>query len=327
MSSTSTSGSSKTAREQSIDAAKDIAFGSVAGIVAKIVEYPFDTIKVRLQSQAHDRPLQYTGPLDCFRQSLSQNGISGLYRGVSAPLLGAAAEVSSLFMSYRVAQNVFKATLYPDTETLPLSVLVACGAISGAFSSFVLNPIELVKCRMQVPANVNGRQTQPSARSLIASIYKHNGIFGFWRGHTGTFLREVGGTAAYFGAYESVSAAFRQNATAPRLNNAAFGLAETDIERTIPVTLPVYQQMIAGAAAGMSYNFLFYPADTIKSTVQTRHVGPGACSSTSFWSEGKAIWQRQGIRGLYRGCGLTVCRSAPSSALIFSIYEALKTAF
>ncbi|MBE7182526.1 MAG: MC/SLC25 family protein [Terriglobus roseus] len=84
---------------QSKEALKDIAFGSIAGAVGKVIEYPFDTVKVRLQSQPDHLPLRYTGPLDCFRQSLAQDGLLGIYRGVSAPIFGAAVETSSLFLS------------------------------------------------------------------------------------------------------------------------------------------------------------------------------------------------------------------------------------
>ena len=86
---------------QAMNALQDILFGSVAGIVGKVIEYPFDTVKVRLQSQPDHLPLRYAGPLDCFKQSLQHEGFAGLYRGVSAPLVGAAVETSSLFFSVR----------------------------------------------------------------------------------------------------------------------------------------------------------------------------------------------------------------------------------
>ena len=86
-------------------------------------------------------------------------------------------------------------------------------------------------------------------------------------------------------------------------------------------------QMLAGAAAGMSYNFIFYPADTIKSRMQTEEVVADAGARRTFWSTGQALWKQHGLRGLYRGCGITVARSAPSSAFIFTIYEALRKAF
>ena len=67
-------------------------------MVGKVVEYPFDTVKVRLQSQSARR---YRGPLDCLRQSLARDGLGGLYRGISAPLVGAAVETGSLFVTVR----------------------------------------------------------------------------------------------------------------------------------------------------------------------------------------------------------------------------------
>ena len=84
---------------QGEEALKDVVCGSVAGVVGKYMEYPFDTVKVRLQSQPHHLPLQYNGPLDCFAKSLKQDGFLGIYRGISAPLVGAAVETSCLFFS------------------------------------------------------------------------------------------------------------------------------------------------------------------------------------------------------------------------------------
>jgi mitochondrial ornithine carrier protein len=284
-----------------------------AGIVGKVVEYPFDTVKVRLQSQPENLPLRYTGPLDCFKQSLQSGGINGLYRGVSAPLFGAAVETSSLFFSYRLAQNAVGKTLYEGkTKELPLQALVLCGAISGALTSILLTPIELVKCQMQAESGqpVN-RPKNPLA--VITSVYRHHGILGFWRGQLGTLIRETGGSAAWFGTYEGVSAVFRKKSNA--------SIHETGIP-------PIWQQLLAGASAGMSYNFIFYPADTIKSRMQTEEVAPILKGKKpTFLSVGQAIWKQQGIKGLYRGCGITVARSAPSSAFIFAIYESLRKWF
>lgn len=94
-------------------------------------------------------------------------------------------------------------------------------------------------------------------------------------------------------------------------------------------SLPIHQQLLAGAMAGMAYNFVFYPADTIKSRMQTEDIStarPGGARNT-FLSVGRDLWRDQGLKGLYRGCGITVGRAAPSSALIFTIYEGLKQNF
>lgn len=97
-----------TASGQGEEALKDVVCGSLAGIVGKYIEYPFDTVKVRLQSQPANLPLRYNGPLDCFKKSLQRDGFLGIYRGISAPLVGAAVETSSLFFSVRPSQEQIK---------------------------------------------------------------------------------------------------------------------------------------------------------------------------------------------------------------------------
>ncbi|KAL1582419.1 hypothetical protein WHR41_08936 [Cladosporium halotolerans] len=309
---------------QSAEAVKDVAFGSVAGMLGKIVEYPFDTVKVRLQSQPDHLPLRYTGPLDCFRQSIRNDGVGGLYRGVSAPLVGAAAETACLFFSYRVAQDVIRLVSVPKAtskteDKLPLSQLVMAGAMSGAITSLILTPIELVKCRMQVPLTssmdptLRNRTMGPLA--VIGDVYGREGLAGFWRGQLGTLLRETGGGAAWFGCYETFSLFFRQRA------QAATGEKDP--------SLPIWQSMLAGAGAGLGYNFSFYPADTIKSKMQTGELaslGPNGGRQT-FMDVGRTLYRTHGLKGLYRGCGITLLRSAPSSALIFTIYESLRAYF
>lgn len=292
-------------------------------MVGKYIEYPFDTVKVRLQSQPDGFPLRYTGPIDCFRQSLRQEGIQGLYRGISAPLLGAAIENSSLFFSYRLTQHLARDYAYGGQEKLPYTALLVCGAASGAFTSILLTPVELVKCKMQVPT---GQQQGKSLRPLaiVSAVFRTHGILGLWRGQLGTLIRETGGSASWFGGYEGVSALFRHY-WPPVPPQETVGMTDD------PPTLPIYQQMIAGATAGILYNFIFFPADTIKSRIQTEDIAAHSAKSgakmPSFWSVGKAVWRQHGLAGLYRGCGITVARSAPSSAFIFSIYEGLKAHF
>lgn len=214
-----------------------------------------------------------------------------------------------------------QATILPGVDPLPLGALVACGAISGAFTSLLLTPIELIKCKMQVPLDTRGPSSaRPRPLSLVAAIYRHHGVAGFWHGQTGTLIREMGGSAAWFGSYETISLAFRK---LRRQQQVTSGQKQDDT-----FSLPLYQQLLAGAVAGMSYNFIFYPADTIKSRMQTEEVGAIVRGQRkTFGSVGRALWNQHGLKGMYRGCGITVFRSAPSSALIFSIYEFLKQTF
>lgn len=120
----------------------------------------------------------------------------------------------------------------------------------------------------------------------------------------GTFLRETGGSAAWFGTYEYVSSFLKS--------------------RRSTSTVPAQDLMFSGACAGMAYNLVLFPADSIKSRMQTDAISEVRGSSRGFWEVGNEMWKYGGIRVFYRGCLITVLRAAPSSAVIFWTYENLK---
>ncbi|KAI8851937.1 putative mitochondrial ornithine carrier protein AmcA/Ort1 [Chytridium lagenaria] len=296
----------------------DLVFGSIAGIAGKLVEYPFDTIKVRLQTQ----PLEalegsgatFSGPLDCFLRTVRNEGFRGLYTGLSAPLVGSMIENSGLFFAYNQVQSVVRVVTSSSTNdaSAPLTIPQLClsGFLSGAIVSFVLTPVELVKCKLQVQGLHIGddKSTRPLYKGpvdILMKTYKARGFFGLYQGHTGTFLRESGGGAAWFGTYEYFCKLW----------------ISQDSKRKTKEDLSPWHLMGAGALAGMAYNITLFPADVIKSRQQTLE-GTGALRS-GFLQITSDLYRAQGIKGFYRGCGITVARSAPTSAVIFATYELL----
>ena len=53
-----------------VRAVKDITAGTVGGIAICIVGHPFDTLKVRLQTQPSGSQAIYSGLADCFKQTI-----------------------------------------------------------------------------------------------------------------------------------------------------------------------------------------------------------------------------------------------------------------
>ena len=60
--------------------------GTASGITKLIVGHPFDTIKVRMQIEGMNG--RFNGPLDCLKQTIRKEGIRGLYKGATPPLIG-----------------------------------------------------------------------------------------------------------------------------------------------------------------------------------------------------------------------------------------------
>lgn len=120
----------------------------------------------------------YRGFIDCITTTYRQVGLRGLYQGTTPALMANIAENSVLFMSYGFCQEVIRFTaglrsnatlrwvsgnviqsvveVYvsskkPTYASLYFSdVQKACaGSVASIFSSLVLCPTELVKCRLQ----------------------------------------------------------------------------------------------------------------------------------------------------------------------------------
>jgi ornithine carrier protein len=166
----------------------------------------------------------------------------------------------------------------------------------------------------------------PGPISVFMSVIRNTGLRGLWLGHTGTFIRETGGTAAWIGTKEYVASLL--------LARRSHHRSSTDMQ------LRPWESAFSGACAGAAFNLALFPADTVKSTIQTEEeLRPKSTSTVrglhsssiprkaTFGGTFMALYRAQGIRGLYAGCGITVARSIPSSAVIFLIYDGLKKYF
>jgi solute carrier family 25 (mitochondrial carnitine/acylcarnitine transporter), member 20/29 len=79
--------------------------GGFGGICAVLVGHPFDLVKVRLQTAEKGA---YTGAMDVVKKTLARDGFRGVYRGVTAPLIG----VTPMFaVSFWVSTILFPVNL------------------------------------------------------------------------------------------------------------------------------------------------------------------------------------------------------------------------
>ncbi|KAI8072560.1 mitochondrial carrier domain-containing protein [Gongronella butleri] len=292
---------------------EDVAFGSIAGMVGKVVEYPFDTIKVRLQTQPADHAT-FRGPLDCFATTVRRQGvIGGLYKGMTIPLIGAMLENATLFVGYRQLQRVIRLHTgqLDESVPLPMSQLLLASAGAGALASVVLTPVELIKCKLQIQLDTHHERYRGPWHVITHLWGQQHGLRAYYRGFVPTLVRESGATVCWFGPYEYTCHLC--------LQRKGKGASKKDLS---PAEL-----MLGGAMGGIGYNLSMFPVDSIKSQMQTDdELRPGS-APRSFKDVAREIYHQAGIRGFYRGCGITVARSAPTSAIIFMTYELLTQHF
>ncbi|KAL6940668.1 hypothetical protein ACO0QE_004581 [Hanseniaspora vineae] len=274
---------------------EDIICGSAAGALGKLIEYPFDTVKVRLQTSSHD---MFPDTLSVIKYTVQKEGlITGFYKGVGSPLVGAMMENAVLFVSYNQTYKMLDQNAPSLNE---LSKIVLSGGAAGSCASFVLTPVELVKCKLQV-SNIQNPNNTNTILSTIKDVVKSYGLKGLWKGQSSTFYRECIGGCMWFTTYEVLKT----------------HLASTTEDKK-PKT---WHSLFSGAMAGIAFNASTFPIDTVKSLVQIDH------HMTITRAIKETYAKQRGIQGFYRGLGITLVRAAPANAVVFYAYETFSSMF
>ena len=267
----------------------DILAGSAGGMTCKVFEYPLDTVKVQMQT-AGGTELAGLGAVSLLRHNMRVHGFLRLYHGIASPLAGSMAENAMLFVSFGLAQRLMHDG---PKETMSVPQTVAASLFAGVAVSTVLTPVELVKCRMQTLSEGAVRY-KSTADCLVRTLREEGLMHGLYRGHTSMLARECPGNVAWFGGYEI----------------GCWALTPKDGRRS---DLPPWAVCMSGALAGMLYWGVPFPADVVKSKIQTGTHGLPAGVEPTIARVFQHTLQEEGVRGLYRGCGITVTRAAPGN--------------
>uniref|UniRef100_A0A8C5WGV8 Mitochondrial ornithine transporter 1 n=1 Tax=Leptobrachium leishanense TaxID=445787 RepID=A0A8C5WGV8_9ANUR len=139
--------------------------GAMGGVACVFSGQPFDTAKVKMQAF----PTMYRGFFDCVRRTYKLDGLRGLYHGTTPALVANVAENAVLFACYGFCQNIVASCLgFSHTSQLGDLHKATAGSLASVFSSLVLCPTELVKCRMQTQHEMRlmGHKDIPRKRKL-----------------------------------------------------------------------------------------------------------------------------------------------------------------
>ncbi|GAA6008502.1 uncharacterized protein JCM10292_006945 [Rhodotorula paludigena] len=340
-----------------VSPALDFAAGTVAGIASLFTGHPFDTVKVRLQTQprparavqanaATEKPaeLYYRNAGHAFARVVREEGMAGLYKGV----LGVALMNASVFTSYKLAMNAMLSS--PDTEPT-LTQITAAGAASGVFTSVITTPIERLKI-LQQASSVGARSAQPSVVALVRS----HSLRSLYRGWSATLLRDFG-YGPYFLVYEYVarggnfglfsSGAAGEEGKRRRVKADLVDEVENEVHGSDgQAGAGAVRVLVAGGLAGIAGWGFTFPIDVVKTKIQaetlpsspsptipasTASIGtlparPRATDAT-LRSAFLATYREGGWRAFVAGLGPTLVRSVPVNMVTFAVFELVVSTF
>ncbi|RPB12130.1 mitochondrial carrier [Morchella conica CCBAS932] len=269
------------AAERQHSAYRGFVAGVFSGVGKLTVGHPFDTIKVRLQTSS---TTHFTGPLDCLRQTLQREGLRGLYKGASPPLVGWMFMDSLMLGSLSNYRSLIKTHFYPNHERLPLPAQGASGMLAGWTVSLIAAPVEHVKARLQVQYNARGNREGVKYRGpidCIKKLYGAHGLRGIYHGLCATLLFR---TFFFFwwGSYDLFS---RYLATHTSLSTPAINFW-------------------AGGLSAQMFWITSYPSDAVKQRIMTDDLD---CRRFRNWREAaKGVYREAGWRGYWRFVDCTI---------------------
>jgi solute carrier family 25 (mitochondrial iron transporter), member 28/37 len=258
---------------------------------------------------------------------VKQQGMIRLWRGASAMFVACIPSHAAYFSIYEWAKH----SLGANAEGHHPVRAAAAGVIATTLHDAILTPMDVVKQRLQL-----GYYT--GVTNCIRTIVKEEGVTAFYRSYPTTVAMNVPYAAVVVATNESMKKILNPSGN---------------------MNLPVY--LLSGAVAGAAAALFTNPLDVVKTRLQTQRCRPlissarMASSSSSnvatvlqrsppqFLVAGistkasaaveysgpldvvRKIWASEGASGFFRGARARVMVHAPSMAISWSTYEAVKS--
>ncbi|XP_042905152.1 solute carrier family 25 member 32 [Parasteatoda tepidariorum] len=282
--------------------------GISGGVCSTLVLHPLDLLKIRFavdDGQLKTRP-NYRSLGNAVSTIIRDEGIRGLYKGVTPNCWGAGASWGLFFLfyepikSYMAYSSDSKITLGPGSHML-------AAALAGITTTFITNPIWVVKTRMciQYQPSFSASSLPPSKHyngmlDALTKIYRHEGIFGMYKGFVpGIFGVSHG--ALHFMAYEELK----------KMCNKFY-------HRPSDHKLTTVQYMLFSSLSKLFAASLTYPYQVLRVRLQDQHK-----EYVGVIEVVKRIWKFEGIKGYYKGIVPNLLRVTPATAITFVVYETM----
>eukprot|EP00759_Apiculatamorpha_spiralis_P002178 PhF_6_TR1080/c0_g1_i1/m.2315/K15085/SLC25A42; solute carrier family 25, member 42 len=281
--------------------------GAAAGATATTFTYPLDLMRARLA--ANPNSLHYESYYSAFHHTLVNEGVRGLYHGLTPTLLGIMPYAGTSFMTYATIKKLLVRAQGKNSEKeLPKYQLLMGGGLAGVIAQSATYPLDILRRRMQV------RSTEyTSMSSAFRDILAQEGWRAFYKGLSMNWVKGPIAVGVSFTINDSVKHRMRDY----HLEEAK-AISVAIEEGNIP-KLTVLEALAAGGTAGAAAKLWTIPVERLKILYQ---VSPGRHFTVQkLRKTAKIIIGATGVMGLWRGTGITMMRVVPYAALTYSAYD------
>lgn len=292
----------------------------------------------------------FNGSVDAVRKLVRNEGVSSLWRGLSATLLMSVPSTVVYYSLYDQMKLTYSERL-SDSQWSSFVPLLS-GTTARTITTVLVSPVELIRTRAQA--------TKQKLRmaDIVRGELQKGGVAALWRGATPTLWRDVPFSAVYWSCYEAIKTRLFTHWKAQSRLAASHHYADYtdcthlhrsnhhDDHHTLPVQSiddarahvlstyrerVIYSAFISGATSGIIAATVTHPFDLIKTRRQIEMyssrnaAGASALQSSSTWSLMKTVVAEEGWRGLTAGLVPRLIKITPACSVMISAYEVTKT--
>lgn len=127
--------------------------------------------------------------------------LKGLYRGEAVTIYREAFAYGSWFTAFEYLMNSDAARNNIDRKEIPSYKIAFYGGLAGEALWLSSYPFDVIKSKMQTDG-FGAQQKYPTMRSCFASVWRTEGVRGFWKGIFPTCLRAMPVSAGTFAVVE-----------------------------------------------------------------------------------------------------------------------------
>lgn len=300
--------------------------GGIASVIAGSATHPLDLIKVRMQLQGESQPSNLrpalafhpgsaqapphpppkVGPIAVGVKLVQQEGVTGLFSGVSATILRQLLYSTTRMGLYELLKKKWSQPNSAGLTTIPLTRKITAGLIAGGIGAAVGNPADLAMVRMQADGRLPPaqRRNYKSVVDAITRMAKDEGVTSLWRGSSLTVNRAMLVTASQLASYDQFKEMILEN-----------GVMHDGLGTHVAASFS------AGFVAAVASN----PVDVIKTRVMNMKVEPGAAPPYSGALDCALKTVRaEGPMALYKGFIPTISRQGPFTVVLFVTLEQVR---
>lgn len=287
-----------------------LAATGVAAATAEALTFPIDIVKTRLQLQGEmQKRTSTTGAFRTAAQIIRQEGIGGLYAGVSPAVMRHIPYSGTRIMVFESLRSGMPLPL--DSTVLATVTKMGMGLVAGATGQFIAVPADLVKVRMQADGRLvaAGQLAVPRYTGMLDAMRKitaqEGGVLALWRGATPAIQRAALANLGELATYDLAK-------------QYIVGLGSLGDGSSLAV------HGASSVCSGLMGAVMSTPADVVKTRMMNQNPeaplyrGSVDCLMKALRSEG--------VRGLYKGFIPTWARLGPWQIAFWVSYEQIRVA-